>query len=41
MLKLYSNPDNVGWLGWFDNEEGNVIAFVTLEGRIIPFKDNQ
>ena len=37
MLKLYKKPQNVGWLGWFDDANGDVMAFVTLEGRIIPF----
>lgn len=38
MLNLYNNPENVGWLGWFDDAEGNCLAFVTLEGHIIPHK---
>jgi hypothetical protein len=40
MLKLYSNPKNVGWLGWFEDNVGNVLAFVTLDGMIIPHIKN-
>ena len=36
MLKLYSNPKSVGWLGWFEDIDGRALAFVTLEGIIIP-----
>lgn len=36
MLNLYSNPSSVGWLGWFEDAKGNCLAFVTLEGYIIP-----
>ncbi len=36
MLKLYSNPKSVGWLGWFEDEIGKAFAFVTLEGIIVP-----
>ena len=35
MLKLYSSPQNVGWMGWFEDENGKAIAFVTLEGVIV------
>ena len=38
MLKLYSNPKNVGWMGWFENAEGKCLAFVTLQGVIVPFE---
>jgi len=36
MLKLYKNPKNVGWMGWFEDKNGNALAFVTLEGIIVP-----
>ena len=36
MLKLYKNPKSVGWMGWFEDKNGNALAFVTLEGIIIP-----
>ncbi len=35
MLKLYKNPKHVGWLGWFEDEGGNALAFVTLQGVIV------
>jgi hypothetical protein len=35
MLKLYQNPKSVGWLGWFEDGNGNAIAYVTLDGMII------
>jgi len=35
MLKLYGNPKAVGWLGWFEDEAGKALAFVTLEGIIV------
>ena len=37
MLKLYSKPKSVGWLGWFEDKNGKTLAFVTLEGGIVPF----
>ena len=36
MLKLYENPKSVGWLGWFEDENGKALAFVTLEGILVP-----
>jgi hypothetical protein len=35
MLKLYSNPVAVGWLGWFEDAHGAALAFVTLQGVIV------
>lgn len=35
MLKLYRNPKSVGWMGWFEDEDGKALAFVTLEGVIV------
>ncbi len=35
MLKLYKNPKSVGWMGWFEDGDGNALAFVTLEGVIV------
>ncbi len=35
MLKLYNNPKSVGWMGWFEDNGGQAIAFVTLEGVIV------
>jgi len=39
MLKLYKNPESVGWLGWFEDETGKALAFVTLEGVIVSFTE--
>jgi len=36
MLRLYKSPKNVGWLGWFEDNDGKTLAFVTLEGIIVP-----
>jgi len=35
MFKRYKNPDDVGWLGWFEDFDGNCIAFVSLDRKII------
>lgn len=34
MFKRYSCPDAVGWLGWFEDGEGNTTAFVGLDRRV-------
>lgn len=34
MFKLYSNPKGVGWLGWFEDCEGNATAFVGLDRKV-------
>ncbi len=31
MFVAYRNPTKVGWLGWFEDEKGNAIAFVDLD----------
>jgi hypothetical protein len=36
MLKLYKNPKNAGWMGWFEDKDGKALAFVTLQGIIVP-----
>ena len=34
MFKMYSNPQKVGWLGWFENDKGECTAFVDLERKV-------
>lgn len=34
MFRRYECPDGVGWLGWFENAEGETIAFVGLDRRV-------
>ncbi len=34
MFQRYLNPDDVGWLGWFE-DAGEVEAFVTLDRRVM------
>lgn len=34
MFKRYAVPDDVGWLGWFEDCEGHVTAFVGLDRRV-------
>ena len=36
MLYVYANPEATGWLGWFDDANGKALAYVTLEGTIVP-----
>lgn len=40
VFQEYRNPITTGWKGWIENREGNVIAFVKLDGRIIEWKEN-
>ena len=34
-VKLYSNPQGTGWLGWLENCKGNAIGFIRLNGTIV------
>ncbi len=34
MFVRYACPDDVGWLGWFEDSEGNPIAFVGLDRKV-------
>lgn len=34
MFHRYTIPDDVGWLGWFEDGEGNVTAFMGLDRRV-------
>ena len=35
MFRRYSIPDDVGWLGWFEDANGNTTAFVGLDRRVL------
>ena len=35
MFKRYRVPDDVGWLGWFEGLDGETIAFVGLDRRVV------
>jgi len=39
MFKRYSCPDDVGWLGWFEDQDGIVTAFVGLDKRVFFVSD--
>lgn len=34
MFKMYSNPEATGWLGWFEDSDGNCTAFVDLSRKV-------
>jgi len=34
MFQMYSNPELTGWLGWFENSNGQVTAFVGLDRKV-------
>ena len=34
-VKLYSNPKGPGWLGWVENCQENVVAFIRLDGSLV------
>jgi len=35
MFKMYSNPKATGWLGWFEDANGQATAYVDLERRVL------
>ena len=35
MFHMYSNPKATGWLGWFEDGEGNATAFVGLDRKVL------
>lgn len=37
MFHMYNNPGAVGWLGYFEDAQGNITAFVGLDRRIVFF----
>lgn len=39
MFKMYSNPKATQWLGWFEDADGNVTAFVGLDRKIVFMAD--
>lgn len=39
MFNKYSNPQATGWLGWFEDNDGNATAFVSLDRRVVFMDD--
>jgi len=39
MFTKYSKPDQVGWLGWFEDADGNATAFVGLDKIVVFMSD--
>ena len=39
MFRRYHRPDDVGWLGWFEDAGGAVIAFVGLDRRVLFLRE--
>jgi len=35
MFRRYAIPDDVSWLGWFEDAEGNTTAFVGLDRKVL------
>lgn len=35
MFRKYSNPEAVGWLGWFEDGDGKATAFVGLDRHVV------
>ena len=33
-VKLYRNPESIGWLGWIEDCKGRAIGFIRLDGRV-------
>jgi hypothetical protein len=31
----YQRPHKVGWLGWFEDDEGELIGFLALDGHFV------
>lgn len=34
-FKAYQRPHLVGWLGWFEDEEGRAIGFLGLDSMFV------
>ena len=41
MFKTYRNPTKVGWLGWFEDADGNATAFVDLNLHVTFLRATQ
>jgi hypothetical protein len=39
MFKEYRNPEATGWLGWFEDNDGNATAFVGLDKHVVFMSD--
>ena len=35
MFKMYANPKETGWLGWFEGADGQATAFVGLDRKVV------
>ncbi len=35
MFYAYRHPTKVGWLGWFEDSNGNATAFVDLNNKVV------
>lgn len=35
MFYAYRNPTKVGWLGWFEDGDGDCTAFVDLDMNVV------
>ena len=35
MFRRYAIPDDVGWLGWFEDCDGTLIAMVGLDRKVL------
>ncbi len=35
MFHRYGNPEATGWLGWFEDGDGNTTAFVGLDRKVV------
>lgn len=35
VFQEYRNPIQVGWKGWIENNKGNIVAFIKLDGRVV------
>jgi len=34
-FKAYHRPHLVGWLGWFEDQDGNTVGFLALDGKFV------
>ena len=39
MFTAYRRPTETGWLGWFEDADGNATAFVTLNKRVVFLRE--
>jgi len=34
-FRAYSKPHRVGWLGWFEDNDNNLIGFLGLDNKFV------